>query len=114
MAERTANKIFSFILILVFTFLGLVGLILPIIPGVLFLLIAAIMASRHIPALANYLESNRYTAKPMHLSKRFSNLDFWGKVRFCCWGFLKVTMDSVEWVVATIAKLLSRKSRGRN
>ncbi len=108
MVERTANKLISFVFILVFTALGLVGLVLPIIPGILFLLIAAIMASRHIPALENYLESNRHTAWPLRMSKRFSHLGFWGKVQFCCWGLLKVTMDSVEWAISACAKLIER------
>jgi len=111
MVERTANKIISFVLIGVFVFLGLLGLALPILPGILFLLIAAIMASRHIPALATTLEQNPYTAKSLRLSQRFSHLDVWGKVKFCGWGFLKITIDSVEWSVSVIARLCRKLKR---
>ena len=111
MIEKTSNKVISFALIGVFVVLGIVGLALPILPGVLFFLIAAIMASRHIPALENYLHQNPYTAKSMRLSNRFSRLDFWGKVQFCCWGFLKVTADAVEWTVSVIGRLFDRIRR---
>ncbi len=109
MVERTANKLISFTLIGIFIVLGILGLALPILPGILFLLIAAIMASRHSPALANYLEQNPYTAKSVHMSHRFSHLDFLGKVRICAWGVLKITMDSVEWGIRVIRKILRIK-----
>ena len=109
MVEYAANKIASFVLIVVFVALGIVGILLPIIPGIPFLLIAAVMASRHIPALAHYLEQNRHTAKSMRLSKRFSHLDFWGKVQFCCWGCLKFTVDTADWFVSVFAKLWRRQ-----
>jgi uncharacterized membrane protein YbaN (DUF454 family) len=88
------------------TVLGLVGLVLPIIPGMLFLLLAALMASRHSPTLARFLDSNRYTARMRHFGSGFSKQTIWGKVRLCFWGTLKVTLNGIHSAINAIRKVL--------
>lgn len=113
LVRDSAKTITNFALILFFTALGIVGLLLPILPGFVFLFIAAVLASRHIPALARYLERNPYTAKGLPLGRGFLNLSIWGKVRLGLWGLLKVTVDGVAWTSAFVVRQY-RKSRARN
>ena len=108
-SQNMASTLVSFALILIFTLVGIAGVLLPILPGIPFLLIAAIMASRHIPALENYLHQHPYTAKSMRMSKRFSGLRFWEKVQVCCWGIVKIMVDTAEWCVTAFAKLFRQR-----
>lgn len=109
MVELTKN-LFAYVLILFLVLFGVVGLVLPIIPGVPLLIIAALMASRHFPALARFLESNRYTARMRHFGSGFSKQNIWGKVRLCFWGTLKVTMNGIHLAVKAIGKLFRSSS----
>ena len=90
------GKIIVISLMLFFVALGMVGSIFPIIPGLLFLLIAALIAASHFHALESLLNQNRYTAECMRISNYFFDMDIWDKTRLCFWGTLKLTLNSVE------------------
>jgi uncharacterized membrane protein YbaN (DUF454 family) len=102
--KLTMGKVTSFACILFFVALGLVGILLPILPGLLFLFIAALIASRHSPALAFCLEQNRYTNKATRITNSFIDLNWWDKTKLCFWGTIKVTIDGVDWVVELLKK----------
>ena len=97
--KQAAGKILGFVLILVFIALGILGILLPILPGLVFLLIAALIASRHFPALAFLLEQNRYARKCLRMSNSFLDLGYWDKTRLCFWGMVKISVDGVSWSV---------------
>lgn len=109
--KHTAKNLTSFALILVFTAVGIIGVVLPILPGLPFLLLAALMASRHFPGVDVFLERNHYTAKCKRTFDKFLHLDIWTKVRVCCWWFLKVTLDVVAGVVSLIRKVGRKQSK---
>ena len=50
--KESVGKLFSFALNLLFVALGIVGIVLLILPGLVFQFIAALIAARHFPALA--------------------------------------------------------------
>jgi uncharacterized membrane protein YbaN (DUF454 family) len=100
----TMGKVISFACILFFVVLGVIGILLPILPGLLFLFIAALIASRHFPALAFCLEQNRYTYKAMRVSNGFMDLNWWDKTRLCFWGTIKVTIDGINWALELLRK----------
>ena len=52
-------KLLTLMFVLICLAVGVVGLILPIIPGLLFLAIAAMIAARHSPSLDRWLWKNR-------------------------------------------------------
>ena len=93
------GKIFVLAQVLFLVALGLVGLLVPIIPGLLFLMAAALIVARYSPAMESYLTRNRYTADCLRISHRFFTLDTWDKARLCFWSSLKVTLNGVEWTV---------------
>jgi uncharacterized membrane protein YbaN (DUF454 family) len=108
--KHTVGKIISFALILVFVALGVIGILLPILPGLVFMLIAALIAARHFPALGWLLERNRYSRKALQVSNGFMDLGWWDKLRLCFWGTVKITLDGVQWGVRAVGRVISSLS----
>ena len=113
--KHTVGKVFSFALILFFVTLGIVGVLLPILPGLLFLFIAALIGARHFPPLAFLLERNRYSRRAMRYSNGFMDLDWWGKTRLAFWGTVKLTVDGFDWAIRALGRVIdSLLSRSRH
>ena len=70
--KESVGKLFSFALILLFVALGIVLLILP---GLVYQFIAALIAARHFPALAFDMERHTYSHRAMRYSHGFMELD---------------------------------------
>jgi len=70
--KESVGKLFSFALILLFVALGIVLLILP---GLVYQFIAALIAARHFPALAFDMERHIYSHRAMRYSHGFMELD---------------------------------------
>ena len=85
-------------LVVFFLVMGILGILLPIIPGILFLIIAGVLAARVSPAVAWCLGQNRFGARCLDISNRFFELNLWDQVRVCFWGSLKITVDSTVWL----------------
>ena len=102
--KHTVGKVISFALVIFFVALGVLGILLPILPGLLFLFIAALIASRHIPALAFCMEQNRYTYKAMRMSNGFMDLHWWDKIKLGALGTVKLTIDGIEWAVSLLGR----------
>lgn len=78
-------KLVAGLAILVCLFVGAIGLLLPVVPGLLFLVIGAFVAARHFPAMDGWLR--RHRALGPHLDRadryaeRYGALDLWRKVQ---------------------------------
>lgn len=103
--KHTVGRIIGFALVLFFVTLGIVGVVLPIIPGLVFLAIAALIAARHFPPLAFLLERNQYGRRAMRYSNGFMDLDWWDKARLCFWGTVKVTLDGARWAIRALGRV---------
>lgn len=79
--------------------LGLLGLLIPVIPGLVFLAIAAAMVARHFPAAENYLNRNRHYAECARVTDGMTNLDIWGRVQLGFWWSMKLMVNGAEWAV---------------
>lgn len=73
---------------------GVVGLVLPVIPGLLFLAIAVLIAARYFPAFGARLRGHRVLARHMSRADAFCRLRLAAKIRLagllCLKGFLSV------------------------
>ena len=108
-ATSTGNltaKVVACLLVAVFLAIGAMGLILPIIPGLLFLAIAAIVAAKHSSTVDRLLRRNRTMSGYLDSADRFSSLSFPQKIQFGCLLCLKMLIDGVAFVVAAVMKLV--------
>jgi uncharacterized membrane protein YbaN (DUF454 family) len=107
--KQSLGKVISFALVLCFVALGVVGILLPILPGLLFLFIAA----RHFPPLAFLLKSNRYSRSAMRYSDGFMDLDWWGKTSLAFWATIKITLDGIDYAIDVLGRVFnSLRKRG--
>lgn len=63
-------KLIALAFVVVFVVLGIIGLVLPIIPGLLFLIVAAWLVGRHFPGFSRRLRGNRTLASIVRTAKR--------------------------------------------
>lgn len=100
-------KLFAGVFIVICLAVGVVGLILPIIPGLLFLAIAAMIAARHSPSLDRWLRKNRVIGSYLDSGEGFLNLSWLRKIQFLLWLCLKIFIDTIMLIFALIANLLT-------
>jgi uncharacterized membrane protein YbaN (DUF454 family) len=106
--DNVTAKVIACLVILVCLAVGAVGLILPLIPGLLFLAIAAIVAAKHSPALERVLRRNRTMSGYLDSTDGFLALTLPKKIQFGALLCLKMLIDAVAFVVSLVAKLVSR------
>ena len=92
--------------------LGLAGLLLPIIPGLFFLALAAMIAARHIPSLDRWLRKNRTMRSYLDSGQGFFSLHFLEKIRFVAWLCLKVCIDSLSLLFRVLFRLSTYRPKG--
>lgn len=76
--------------------LGVIGLVLPIIPGVLFLCIAAMLLAKLSSRFAYYLKQNAWVQKWQRRSRSFKTLDTMHRIKLSFWMTAKSLVDGAE------------------
>jgi uncharacterized membrane protein YbaN (DUF454 family) len=104
--DNATAKLIACVVILVCLAIGLAGLILPIIPGLLFLGLAALIAARHSPALERLFRSNATLSGYLDRTEGFLDLPLGKKVQLGLLLCLKMLIDTVAFVVTFVAKLV--------
>jgi uncharacterized membrane protein YbaN (DUF454 family) len=104
--DNATAKLIACVVILVCLAIGLAGLILPIIPGLLFLGLAALIAARHSPALERLFRSNATLSGYLDRTEGFLDLPLGKKVQLGLLLCLKMLIDTVAFVVTFMAKLV--------
>lgn len=103
-------KTIALIVLLVCLGLGLVGLILPLIPGLLFLAFAAMLAGALFPSFPQHLARFPWLARLLtpylDSTHGFRTMSLQGKVRMLLWITAKVLWDSFMVLWAALAKLI--------
>lgn len=103
-------KMLALILLLLCVALGMVGLILPVIPGLLFLAIALMVAASLFPGLSQRVRNTPWLARFMtpylDSAQGFSKLHWRGKLRFMLWLTMKVFVDSFVLLWVTLTKIV--------
>lgn len=109
--DNVSTKLIAAGVIVVCLLLGLAGLILPLIPGLLFLAIAAIVAARLSPRFAQTLRQNDALRGYLDRTEGFADLPLEQKIKLTGLLFVKALIDGVAFLVAGVMKLLKAAER---
>jgi uncharacterized membrane protein YbaN (DUF454 family) len=104
-------RLLALVFLLLCVAVGMVGLILPVIPGLLFLALACIIAASIFPPLERHIR--RYPSLARYLDKAhgFHGLEMPEKLQFICWLLVRIVVDSCRWLLDMLARLLSVAGR---
>jgi|SRR5688572_7720360 uncharacterized membrane protein YbaN (DUF454 family) len=109
--DNVPMKLVAAGVIVVCLLLGFAGLILPLIPGLLFLGIAAIVAAKVSPRFAEMLRQNETLRGYLDRTEGFGELPLDQKVKLGALLFLKAMIDGVTFLVGAVMKLLKAADR---
>lgn len=91
--------------------LGVVGLVLPIIPGLLFLAIAALMLAPHIPALNDWLRRSPLMNRYMQDVEGLRSLETADQLKLGALLSMRMFIDGLKYAGNTIAGLFENFGR---
>jgi uncharacterized membrane protein YbaN (DUF454 family) len=100
------SKLLACLLALVCVVVGTVGLVLPIIPGFLFLILAVLIVARHFPTIETWLRKSRRFDRHMDRADSFMELPVLDKVRVSGLICVKIVLDTLAFVGGVAGKVL--------
>lgn len=106
-----STKLIACGVIVVCVLIGFAGLILPLIPGLLFLGVAAFVAARVSPRFASVLRQNDRLSGYMAQADRIAGVPLPQKVQVVGLLLLKMLIDGVALLVAGVMKLVNAAER---
>lgn len=109
--DNVSTKLIAAGVIVVCLLLGFAGLILPLIPGLLFLGIAAIVAAKVSPRFAEMVRQNDTLRGYLDRTEGFAGLPLDQKIKLGGLLVLKAMIDGVAFLVAAVMKLLKAAER---
>ena len=104
--DSVSMKLIAAGVIVVCLLLGFAGLILPLIPGLLFLGVAAIVAAKLSPRFAETLRQNETLRGYIDRTAGFNELPLNEKIKLAVLLFVKALIDGVAFLVAGVMKVL--------
>jgi len=102
-----ASKLIACLLIVLCFAVGAVGLILPIIPGLLFIAIALMIVANFFPSIDRHLRKSRTVGSYLDSAEGFSALSWGKRIQYACLLCLRLFVDTVALCVYGAARLLS-------
>jgi uncharacterized membrane protein YbaN (DUF454 family) len=105
--ENLPGKLGSYAVVIACVVVGVAGLVLPIIPGLLFLAIAAVLVARRFPGLAHRLRSHRTMGRHFASADRFVDLSVGQQVLVGALFCAKMVLQGAALVCSIGGKLLS-------
>ncbi len=110
--DNISTKLIACGVIVVCLLLGFAGLILPLLPGLLFIAIAAMVAAKLSPKFGDMLRQNDTLRGYLDRTDGFVELPPAQKLQLAGLLFLKMLIDGVSLLVAGVMKLLKAAERG--
>lgn len=109
--DNVSTKLIACGVIAVCLLLGVAGLILPLIPGLLFLGIAAVVAAKVSPKFRDMLRQNDTLRGYLDRTDGFTGLPLAEQMKLGGLLFLKMLIDGVAVLVASLMKLVRAAER---
>ena len=106
-------RLLALVFLLLCVAVGMVGLILPIIPGLLFLALALIIAASIFPPLERLVRRSPALAPYLDRVHGFHALDWREQLRFVCWLLVKLLVDGLRCLIGLLARLFSFAASSR-
>lgn len=105
------SKAVAALVVLTCVVIGLVGIVLPVIPGLVFLALAALVAARNVPWLDERLRRHRSIGPRMRRVDRFFRLSLIDQLRVTTLVGVKCTLDGLDRVGAWLGRRASAPRR---
>jgi uncharacterized membrane protein YbaN (DUF454 family) len=86
-------------------------LLLPLVPGLLFLVVGAIVAAKLSPAFASTLRRNATLAGYLDKTDGFADLAPGKKIQLVCLLCVRMMLDGIALLVATVMRLIKAAER---
>jgi len=106
MVGNLTSKLIACLLIVLCFAVGAVGLILPIIPGLLFVAIALMLIASHFPSVGRQLRRNRTMRSYLDSAEGFGGLSFARKLQYGSLLCLRLFIDTIAVCVYGVSKVL--------
>jgi uncharacterized membrane protein YbaN (DUF454 family) len=103
-----STKFVAVIFILAFVVIGAAGLVLPLLPGIVFLALAGLLLARHFPSMDAWLRRNSTVSRHLDDANGFLDLPPRDKVRVGGWYATKMLLSTAALLLATARKLMRR------
>ena len=110
-AGQLSLKLLFVLAVAICVVLGVVGLVLPIIPGLLFLAIAAIMLAPHVPALNRWLRRSPLMRRYLNDAENLRSLETPDRLKLGALLSLRMLIDGAKYVFGLIAGLFDNFGR---
>lgn len=109
--DDVTTKLIACAVIVACLVLGGIGLLLPIVPGLLFIAVAAVVAAKLSPAFEQTLRRNPTLAGYLDRTDGFVELPLGQKVRVACLLGVKMLIDGVALLVALVVRVVKAAER---
>ena len=109
--DHVTTKLIACAVIVACLLLGAIGLLLPLLPGLLFLAIAAAVAAKLSPAFASTLRRNATIAGYLDRTDGFLELPLGKKIQVGCLLCVKMLVDGVALLVSGVMRLVKAAER---
>ncbi len=109
--DNLSAKLVACVVVAACLALGVIGLLLPIVPGLLFLAVGAAVAAKLSPSFAGVLRRNATIAAYLDKTDGFFDLPLGERVRLACLLSLKMLLDGMALLVTGIMRLIKAAER---
>jgi uncharacterized membrane protein YbaN (DUF454 family) len=109
--DNLSTKLIACAVVIACLALGAVGLILPLIPGLLFLAVAAVVAAKLSPTFERMLRQSPTLSGYLDRTDGFAALSWQKKIQVACLLCVKVLIDGVALLVAGVMRLIRAAER---
>jgi uncharacterized membrane protein YbaN (DUF454 family) len=99
------GKVLACVVAVAFLALGAVGLILPIIPGLLFLALAAFIVVKSFPSVEALARRHRVMDQHLDRIDRMHDLNLGSKIRLAGLLSVKMLLDGLAFIASSLARL---------
>jgi uncharacterized membrane protein YbaN (DUF454 family) len=104
-------KLVAAVVVAVLLVVGIAGLVLPFVPGLVFLAVAAVVAAKYLPGLDQMLRRNATASRYLDEVNGLAALPLGKQAQLAGLLFVKALIDAVTLLISTVTKLVRAAAR---